>query len=275
MGHRVSASGRKIRRSDPASGARVLVGDCRDLIPGIAGPLDLIFADPPFNIGVDYGDGGDGDSMSAGAYRDFTADWVGLCAGKLRPGGSLFVHVGDGCVYDVLAAADAAGLERVNWIIWHYRFGQYTAARFIPSKAHLFWLVRPPLSERTWNLKEAQEDSVRLKMGDKRVGDSPHGGRRPMCDVWYGPLLGRVQGNNRERRPLHPNQLPEMYLSRVIRVASNPGDRVLDPFTGSGTTGTVAVSLGRDFIGIERNPDFAASAIARIRAGAVRDVRHG
>jgi DNA modification methylase len=78
-----------------------------------------------------------------------------------------------------------------------------------------------------------------------------------------------VQGNNKERCPDHPNQLPEVYLERVIRATSNEGDLVLDPFLGSGTTCTVARALGRRSIGIEISPDFARSAFQRVQRGPV------
>jgi hypothetical protein len=83
-------------------------------------------------------------------------------------------------------------------------------------------------------------------------------------DVWYGPWWGRIQGNNRERRAGHDNQLPEAYLERVILSTSNAGDLVLDPFLGSGTTGTVARAYGRRFIGVEFSRRNAASAWERI-----------
>ena len=93
-------------------------------------------------------------------------------------------------------------------------------------------------------------------------------------DVWCretdGDGWGRVQGNSKERRETHQNQLPELYLERVIRACSNPGDLVLDPFLGSGTTSTVARALGRRSIGIEISQKYAESAFERIKAGAVR-----
>ena len=87
--------------------------------------------------------------------------------------------------------------------------------------------------------------------------------RVPM-DVWYGRYWGRIQGNNKERRPRHHNQIPEVYLERIVRACSNEGDLVLDPFLGSGTTGTVARAYGRRSIGIEYSAENAASAWNRI-----------
>jgi DNA modification methylase len=89
-------------------------------------------------------------------------------------------------------------------------------------------------------------------------------------DVWYGPNWGRIQGNNRERRPSHQNQLPEVYLERVIRACSIEGQLVLDPFLGSGTTCTVARGLKWRSIGIEYSGEHAASAFERIQAGPIR-----
>src|SRR5204862_3506926 len=88
--------------------------------------------------------------------------------------------------------------------------------------------------------------------------------------VWYGANWGRIQGNNKERRRNHQNQIPEVYLERVLRACSNEGDLVLDPFLGSGTTGTVARALKRRSIGIEYSERNAASAHERIKAGAIR-----
>ena len=99
----------------------------------------------------------------------------------------------------------------------------------------------------------------------------PAGVRVPM-DVWYGPYWGRIQGNNKERRPQHDNQLPETYLHRVIASTSNEGDTILDPFLGSGTTAVVATAMGRHFIGTEFSKDNAKTAMERIKIGPVRDL---
>ena len=90
-------------------------------------------------------------------------------------------------------------------------------------------------------------------------------------DVWYGQYWGRIQGNNKERRHGHHNQIPEVYLERIIRACSNEGDLVLDPFLGSGTTCTVARAFGRRSIGVEYSPVNAESAWDRvINVGMVR-----
>src|SRR5690606_37399342 len=113
--------------------------------------------------------------------------------------------------------------------------------------------------------------------GDKRTmaKDSNKGLRVPM-DVWYGQYWGRIQGNNKERRHNHHNQIPEEYLERVIRACSRPGDLVLDPFCGSGTTSTVARALGRRSITCEYSKVNAKSAWERItKVGMVKRTDNG
>src|SRR5262249_15445182 len=124
---------------------------------------------------------------------------------------------------------------------------------------------------RTWNPSAVLEPSDRAAIyDDPRTRATRQPGLRVPLDVWYGPHWGRIQGNNRERRSHHQNQIPEVYLERVIRACSNEGDLVLDPFLGSGTTCTVARALGRRSIGIEYSPRNAESAFERLRIGPSR-----
>lgn len=255
------------------------VSDCREFLHkqnqyGVK--ADLLFADPPFNIGQRYGGSESpfGDNLPPAEYYKFTREWVDLAARALRPGGSMFVHVPDEVAAQVAVYCQQAGLVRANWIILHQEFGQYNAQRFIRSKVHLHYFVKPPMKRRVWNVEDILVPSQRLLSGDKRTETATHGGMRPMLDVWSGPFLGRVQGNNAERwnPKVHPNQLPELYLARIIRCASKPGDVVCDPFLGSGTTAVVANALGRWFIGNDLLPAVMRSAIKRLQRGVVRDV---
>ncbi len=160
----------------------------------------------------------------------------------------------------------------INWCIWHYRFGQNRLGAFINSKVHALYFVKDP-KRRIWRPDEILEPSDRAttyfdpRTHSKKEG--PNGLRVPM-DVWYGRYWGRIQGNNKERRPNHDNQLPEVYLERVIRACTEEDMLVLDPFLGSGTTCVVARELGRRSIGIEYSKASALSAFERIKLGAVR-----
>ncbi len=258
-----------------SSPARVHIGDCRDLLARIpecrAGKVDLIFADPPFNWGRAYDEWDD--RMEHGDYLKFTYDWLDLCVGALRPGGALWVNIPDDWAAEIVVHLKRQKMTMENWCIWHYRFGQNVTERFISSKVHVLYFVKGDKG-RTWNPKEVLEVSDRraiyfdARTESKRDG-MPAGMRLPM-DVWYGKFWGRVQGNNMERRGYHDNQLPEVYLERVIRATSNKGDLVLDPFLGSGTTGVVAHALGRRFIGCEYSAANARSAFERMKAGPIR-----
>jgi DNA modification methylase len=262
------------------AGARAYVGDCRDLLPRIqevnAGVLDLVFADPPFNWNRAYDKWHD--AMPREDYLKFTHEWLSICAGGLRPGGAFWVNIPDDTAAEIVVYLKSLGLEMVNWCIWHYRFGQNTTGRFINSKVHALYLVKPESDsgKRTWNPEPILEVSDRRaiyfdpRTEDKKDG-MPPGLRLPM-DVWYGKYWGRIQGNNKERRPQHDNQLPEVYLARVIQACSNRGDLVLDPFLGSGTTGVVAHHLGRRFIGTEFSRANAARAVKRIESGPIRSL---
>ena len=251
---------------------RVYVGDCRDVLANLPdkGQVDLIFADPPFNWDVPYDEWQDG--MPRDAYERFTFDWLDGCIEALSPSGSLWVNIPDDTVAEIVLHLKRRGMTMINWCIWHFRFGQNRNSSFIMSKVHALYFAKDA-DNRIWNPDEILEISDRAAIyGDKRTmeKESNKGMRLPM-DVWYGQYWGRIQGNNKERRQRHHNQIPEVYLERVIRACSHKDSLVLDPFLGSGTTCTVARALGRRSIGIEFSVGNAASAWERItEIGAVR-----
>jgi len=266
--------------------AKIYVGDCRDILPALPEikkqQLDLVFADPPFNWARDYdrdrtGEAWDDAAMSADEYLRFTYDWIDLCVGGLREHGALWINIPDDWAAEIVVHCKRElGLAMVNWCVWHYRFGQNTKGRFINSKVHALYFCKGDPAKRTWNADPVLETSDRraiyadARTESKRDG-LPPGLRVPM-DVWYGKHWGRIQGNNKERRHKHDNQLPEVYLERVILSSSNPGDVVLDPFTGTGTTGVVARALGRKFVGTEYSRHNAERAAERIKDGPVREL---
>lgn len=279
-------------RAEAKPDTRVYIGDCRETLPRIPevarAEVDLVFADPPFNWNRDY-DRFKGeepphpeaadyqtwqDGMARGDYLDFTYDWIDACVRALKPTGSLFINIPDDTAAEIVCFLKGHSQRKpsrpmfmVNWCVWHYRFGQNRTDSFINSKVHCLYFSPDP-SRRVWNPGEVLEPSDRAttyfdpRTQSKKDG-MPPGMRVPM-DVWYGPYWGRVQGNNTERRGKHDNQLPEAYLNRVIRCASNEEMLVLDPFLGSGTTGVVARTLKRRFIGCEYSAANAQSAWTRI-----------
>ena len=253
---------------------RAYVGDCREVLAAIpecrAGAVDMIFADPPFNWNRAYDEWDD--AIPDDEYIRFTYDCLDLCVKALKPTGSMWVNIPDDWAAEIVVHLRQRKMHMVNWCIWHYRFGQNTSGRFISSKVHVLYFSKHA-TQRTWNPDEILEPSDRATTYfDPRTytkGEGTAGMRLPM-DVWYGQNWGRIQGNNKERRANHDNQIPEVYLERVIRCSSNVGDLVLDPFLGSGTTCTVARSLMRRSIGVEYSKANAASAWERIQKGALR-----
>ena len=281
--------------------ARCYVGDCRKILPQIPevarSEVDLVFADPPFNWNRDYDrwqaahpgaakpDSVSSydtwqDGMEREDYLDFTFDWIDLCIRALRPTGSLFINIPDDTAAEIvcflkghMARKPSHPMHMVNWCIWHYRFGQNRTGAFINSKVHCLYFCRHP-QQRVWQPERVLEISDRRSIyfdprTESKKDGMPAGMRVPM-DVWYGQFWGRIQGNNKERRSGHDNQLPEVYLERVVQCASDEGMLVLDPFLGSGTTGVVAHALKRRFIGTEFSAANATSAMERIKKGPIR-----
>ena len=244
---------------------RLYVGDCRDVLPTIPdnGCVDLIFADPPFNWDVPY-DGWE-DNMPREVYEQFTFDWLDACIDVLSSTGSIWISIPDDTAAEIVMHLKRRGLTMINWCVWHFRFGQHRDGAFITSKVHALYFSKDP-KNRVWNPDEILEQSDRASIyNDKRTQAKEHNkGMRVPMDVWYGKYWGRIQGNNKERRQGHHNQNPEVYLERIILSCSNEGDLVLDPFTGSGTTNTVARAHGRRSIGIEYSQATAESAWERI-----------
>ena len=246
--------------------------------------FDFAFADPPFNIGHQYREYVD--AIPRDEYRSFTLDWLASVSLVMREGGTLCVHVPDDLV-EVVFKCMPSQFTRVDWLIWHYRFGQCGRSHFINSKAHCLVYVyaedEDTLKQRTWNWQEVLTPSDRAAVyNDERTKESKTPGERVMLDVFDdapncvfglpddGKHWGRVQGNSKERRPGHPNQLPEVYVDRCIRAFSNAGDKVLCPFAGSGTEMVVALAAGREVVGVEISESNCKDIVERIEKGAVR-----
>lgn len=242
------------------------VGDCVDLLGRLpAGSVDLVFADPPFNIGYEY-DLYD-DRRGKADYLAWATKWLGAVNRVLKPTGSLFLAIGDEYVAEHKVRLDDLGLTFRNWIVWHYTFGVNCTKKFNRSHAHILYYTKHP-RDFTFNSEAIRVPSARMTTyADRRanpVGKLPddtwvlrpqesEDHFQPDSDTWY---VSRVCGTFKERTG-HPCQMPEAVLERIIRVASDRDDLVLDPFAGSGTTLAVAKKLGRRFLGIELSDQYA------------------
>ncbi len=254
---------------------RLYQGDCLEWLARVkSGTIDLVFADPPFNIGYGY-DVYD-DRRDADQYLDWSKRWISEVARVLKPAGTFWLAIGDEFAAELKVTAHReAGLTLRNWVIWYYTFGVHCSKKFARSHAHLFYFVKDPKSF-TFNDAAVRVPSARqLVYFDSRANpagrlpddtwilrpqDVPDG-FAPDGDTWYFP---RVCGTFKERAGWHGCQMPEQLLGRIIKACSHPGDTVLDPFGGSGTTLAVAKKLDRRFLGFELSPDYVAQIQSRL-----------
>jgi site-specific DNA-methyltransferase (adenine-specific) len=236
---------------------RIICGDCIEVLGQVAEPFaDLIFADPPFNIGYKYDKYYD--KVKKKNYIAWTKAWMSACKSVLKPHGSFYIAIGDDYAANVKIIGDDLGLVMRNWIIWHYTFGQQTKNKFARAHTHIFYFVNDPKNF-TFNDRAVRVPSDRqLIYNDRRanpIGKIPD-------DVWNGD--SRVCGTFKERAGWHPCQMPESLLKRIVAVSSNPGDCVLDPFSGSGTTAAAAAQLGRTYVGIEISETYVKHSTERL-----------
>ncbi len=234
----------------------IYCGDCIGILgenPGFR--ANLIFADPPFNIGYSY-DKYD-DNKKYEDYLEWSEQWMQACLDVLADDGSFYIAIGDDYAAEIKIIARKLGLHLRNWIIWHYTFGQQFSTKFARSHTHIFYFVAHPKNF-TFNDLDIRVPSARqLVYKDKRANSK---GKVP-DDVWR---YSRLCGTFRERQGWHGCQMPINLLARIIKASSNPGDIVLDPFNGSGTTTITAAVLNRRYIGIDISENYVESAKKRI-----------
>jgi len=245
---------------------KIICGDCIEVLNKAGEPFaDLIFADPPFNIGYKYDKYYD--KVKKKNYIAWTKDWMGVCKKVLKPHGSFYIAIGDEYAAHVKIIADELGLFMRNWIIWHYTFGQQMKNKFARAHAHIFYFVNDKKNF-TFNDHAVRVPSDRqLLYNDKRANPA---GKMP-DDVWN--TYSRVCGTFKERTGWHPCQMPENLLKRIIAASTNPGDCVLDPFCGSGTTASAAYQLGRHYLGVEISEQYVEKAKKRLAE--LKKPRHG
>ncbi len=244
---------------------QVLIGDCLDILPSLpADSVDLVFADPPYNLQLrqdlyrpnltrvnGVSDAWDRFPNYA-AYDDFTKAWLQECRRVLKPTGTLWVIGSYHNIYRVGAILQDLGYWILNDVVWVKRnpMPNFRGVRFTNAHETLIWAQRNQGASYTFNHQALKSLNDNLQMrSDWNI---------PLCT---GRERLKVNGDK-----AHSTQKPAALLYRILLASSNPGDVVLDPFFGTGTTGAAAKQLGRHWIGIERNPGYADLALQRIAA---------
>lgn len=255
---------------------QIVCGDSiKVLNEGPEGWVDLVFADPPFNIGYLYH--GYDDRRKTEDYLKFSEDWMRAVHRALKPTGSFYLAIGDDYAADLcVIARRQIGFNLRNWIIWHYTFGQQPKFKFARSHTHILYFTKDE-KEFTFNPDAIRVASARqTTYGDARANPKgklpddvwflrPQETETPFfdpeCDTWY---VSRVCGTFKEREGWHGCQMPIAVLDRIIKSSSNPGDIVLDPFNGSGTTVVSAALLGRNYVGVDQSEAYVGYARKRL-----------
>ncbi len=242
----------------------IMSGECVAAMESLpAGSVDLVFADPPYNLQL----GGDlrrpDNSRVDGvddawdrfddlaAYDKFTHAWLKAAHRALKDTGSLWVIGSYHNIFRVGAILQDLGFWVLNDIVWRKTnpMPNFRGTRFTNAHETLIWCSKSKDARYTFNYDAMKN----MNDGTQMRSDWT----LPLCTG--GERLKGADGNK-----LHPTQKPESLLYRVLMAATKPGDVVLDPFFGTGTTGAVAKLLGRRYIGIERDPDYIAGARERI-----------
>ena len=256
---------------------QIIHGDSIELLSAEPeGWVDLCFADPPFNIGYLYH--GYDDQKDVDQYLHWSEKWMRAVHRALKPSGSFYLAIGDEFAADLcVIARRKIGFHLRNWIIWHYTFGQQTHKMFAKSHTHILYFTKQKKGY-TFNADDVRVASARqTTYADVRANPkgklpddtwflrpqeaAPHGYFEHGCDTWN---ESRVCGTFKEREGWHGCQMPMGVLNRIIKASSNPGDLVIDPFNGSGTTVVSAALLGRKYIGIDQSSEYVGYAKKRL-----------
>lgn len=243
---------------------RILRGNCIELMHSLpAASVDCVFADPPYNLQlggelhrpnnsrVDGVDEAWDRFTDFADYDAFTRDWLSAARATLKPDGSLWVIGSYHNIFRVGAILQDLGFWILNDIVWRKSnpMPNFRGTRFTNAHETLIWAALSPEAKYTFNYEAMKNLNEELQMRSDWV--------LPICG---GPERLRDEAG----RKIHPTQKPETLLYRILLASTRPGETVLDPFFGTGTTGAAAKKLGRHFIGIERDPAYIVHAERRL-----------
>jgi len=244
---------------------RILPGDCIAAMRSLPDKcVDLVFADPPYNLQLggelNRPDGSHVDAVtdhwdrfaSFAEYDAFTRDWLAECKRVLKPDGALWVIGSYHNIYRVGATLQDLGFWILNDIIWRKTnpMPNFRGTRFTNAHETLIWASMGEKARYHFNYRAMKTLNDELQMRSD----------------WVIPLCGGPERLKENGHKAHPTQKPEALLYRIMLATTEPGDVVLDPFFGTGTTGAVARRLRRQWIGCEREDSYRRIALERIEA---------
>ena len=244
---------------------RIIRDDCIAAMRALpAKSIDMIFADPPYNLqlGGDLSrpDGSHVDAVtddwdkfdSLSAYDRFTRAWLAEARRILKDDGTIWVIGSYHNIFKVGSAVQDLGFWILNDIIWRKAnpMPNFKGTRFTNAHETLIWASTGEKARYTFNYRSMKTLNDELQMRSD----------------WEFPICGGPERLKKDGVKVHPTQKPEALLYRILLACTKPGDVVLDPFFGTGTTGAVAKRLGRRWIGIEREEGYCAAAEERIAA---------
>ncbi|HTI86385.1 MAG TPA: site-specific DNA-methyltransferase [Alphaproteobacteria bacterium] len=245
--------------------AQIIEGDCVDAMNCLApGSVDLVFADPPYNLQlkgeltrpnqsrVDGVDDAWDRFDDFGTYDRFTERWLKAAKRALKDDGALWVIGSYHNIFRVGAILQDLGFWILNDVAWVKTnpMPNFRGRRFTNAHETLIWAAKSKDARYTFNYAamKALNDDVQMRSD------------------WVLPICTGPERLKQNGEKVHPTQKPEALLHRILLATTKPGEVVLDPFFGTGTTGAVAKKLGRGFIGVERDPRYATAARARVEA---------
>lgn len=234
----------------------LIKGDCMLALSEMSGQFDMIFADPPYflsgagrtmkgkNVVPVYK--GDWDTVRSDEEKDdFNYKWLSLCRNLLKDDGTIWISGTFHNIYSVERVLNKIGYKLLNVITWQKLDPppSITGTRFNFSSEYIIWAAKSNTSRYCFNF-----DVMKRLNGGKQ-----------MPDVWQLPSVSAWE----KRCGKHPTQKPMRLLYRIILACTQEGNSILDPFSGSCTTGIVANLLGRNFVGIDQDEEFLKLGVRR------------